>query len=252
VLMNHTLERLQSMKLKGMLEAYRLQLEQPDMASLSFEERFSLLVDYEWTARQNRKLARQLKQARLRLPACPEDIDFRHPRGLDRSLVMHLAACEWIQMHQNIVISGPTGVGKTFIACALGNAACRQGYSTRYYRTSRLLAELAASRADGSYARLFNSLRKVNLLILDDWGLTPFTKSESREILELVEERYQLCSSIIVSQIPVEHWHEVLGDPTLADAILDRLIHNAHKIFLKGESMRKIQAQIKGKEGDKT
>jgi DNA replication protein DnaC len=244
MLMNHTLERLKEMRLKGMAECYKSQLEQPDALSLPFEERFSLIIDYEWTNRRNRRLERLLKQAKLRLPACLEDIDYQHPRGLDRSLINRLKSCEWIESFQNIVITGATGVGKTYLACALGNAACRRGYSTRYYRIPRLLSEIAMARGDGSYVKLLNKLRKFRLLIFDDWGLTPFTQDESREILEVIEDRSQLASTIIISQLPVEHWHEVLGDPTLADAILDRIIHNAHKFYLKGESMRKVKGGV--------
>jgi len=241
MLMNQTLEKLQAMHLKGMVDAYKSQVEQREIDSLSFEERLSLLVDYEWTSRQNHRLAKQLKQAHLRLPACMEDIDYQQPRGLDRSVIHQLMTCEWIQTNHNIVICGPTGVGKTYLACALGNASCRQGYTTRYYRVSRLLQDLAMAHGDGTYGRLFNNLSKVRLLLLDDWGLTPFSIDASQEIMELVEERSQLHSTVIVSQIPVDHWHEAIGDPTLADAILDRLIHNAHKITLKGESMRKLK-----------
>jgi DNA replication protein DnaC len=203
--MNHTLERLKEMRLRGMAECYKSQLEQPDVLSLPFEERFGMIIDYEWTNRRNRRLERLLKQAKLRLPACLEDIDYQHPRGLDRSLINRLKSCEWIESFQNIVITGATGVGKTYLACALGNAACRRGYSTRYYRIPRLLSEIAMARGDGSYVKLLNRLRKFRLLIFDDWGLTPFTQDESREILEVIEDRSQLASTMIISQLPVEH-----------------------------------------------
>jgi len=240
MLTNHTIERLKEMRLSGMVEAYESQLKQNDINSLSFEERLGLLVDYEWTLRQDRRLKRLLKKAKLRFAACPEDINYRHPRGLDKSVMLRLAACEWIQTHQNVIMSGPTGVGKTYLSCALGNAACRKGYSTRYYRVPRLLSELKVAKGDGTYSKLLHQLLKLDLLILDDWGLAPLSADEGREILEVIEDRNHLSSTIIASQLPIEHWHEILGDPTVADAILDRLVHNAHKLILRGDSMRKF------------
>jgi DNA replication protein DnaC len=232
------------MRLYAMADACRHQLEQPDITALSFEERFGLIVEHEWTDRQNRHLRRLLRDARLRLPACMEEMDYNPVRGLDRSFLLSLATCEWLQSHLNIIITGLTGCGKTWTACALGNAACRQGYSVRYYRVSQLLSDLALARADGTHAKLFSSICKVKLLILDDWGLVPCTQAESREILDLVEERYNVSSCIIVSQVPVDHWHEVLVDPTMADAILDRLVHNSYRIALKGDSMRRLRSPL--------
>ena len=173
-----------------------------------------------------------------------EDINYTHPRGLDKGFFKTLATCQWIQAHQNIIITGPTGVGKSYLACALANAACRQGFTARYYRVPRLLQDLVLARGDGSYPRLLSQIAKINLLILDEWGLAPFTDIQGRDLLELVDDRHQLHSTIIVGQIPLEHWHELLPDPTVADAILDRLVHNAHKISLKGDSMRKVIANV--------
>jgi DNA replication protein DnaC len=232
------------MRLLAMADACQQQAGQADFSSLTFEERFGLIVEYEWTDRQNRHLKRLLRDAHLKLPACMEEIEFSSARGLDRSFLLRLATCEWIQNHLNVIVTGLTGAGKSFVASALGNAACRQGYSVRYYRLSKLLTDLAIARADGSYGKLFGSICKVKLLILDDWGLAPCSQAESREILDLVEERYNISSCVIVSQIPVDHWPEVLGDPTLADAVLDRLVHNSYKISLKGPSMRKLKSPI--------
>jgi DNA replication protein DnaC len=241
MLIEHTITRLNDMRLTGMSEAYSSQRERPNIDEFSFDERFSLLVDQEWTYRQNRRLARLLKAAKLRLPACVEDINYRQPRGLDRNLVVHLAACDWITNSQNVLITGPTGVGKTFIACALAHSACRHGFSARYYRVPRLLSELAIARGDGSYPKMLARLSKIRLLILDDWGTAPLSPVESRDIMEIIDDRSQLSSTIIASQLPVEDWHASIIDPSVADAVLDRLVHNSHRIHLKGESMRKAE-----------
>jgi len=190
--------------------------------------------------RQNRRLARLLKEAKFRVAACMEDIDYQHPRGLDRTVMRSLATCQWVEYGQHILIVGPTGVGKTFIACALGNAACRHGYTVRYYRVPRLLTDLATARVDGSFRRILNTLSRTDVLILDDWGLAPISVAESRDLLEVIDDRTQARSTVIASQLPIETWHSVIGDATVADAILDRLVHGAHKLNLKGESMRKI------------
>lgn len=240
-MLNHsTLETLQELGLKGMAAAYRAQLQDPDVQSLSFDERFGLIVDREWGERQNRRLARRLREAKLRLPAAVEDIDFTVSRGLDRGLIRTLAEGRWLREHQNLLVSGPTGVGKTFLVCALANAAIRLGFSARYYRVSRLLGDLAIARADGTYPKIMARLAKVDLLVLDDWGLSPFTPAEARELLEVIEERHGTRSTAVASQLPIENWHAALGDPTVADAIMDRLVHQAYKVNLRGESMRKL------------
>ena len=196
-------------------------------------------MDEEWTQRRNRALSRLLREAKLRLPACPEDLDYSPARGLDRALMRSLTTCGFIREHQNVLIMGATGTGKTYVACALGNASCRQGLRARYFRLSALLAELAIAKGDGTYPGFMARLAKTELLILDDFGLAPLSALEARDLLEVIDERVLSRSTVIASQLPVEHWHGAISDPTLADAILDRLIHHAHKIQLKGESMRK-------------
>jgi len=240
MLTEETLEKLRRMRLGAMADALQAQRSAPEIHELSFEERLGLLVDREWTARRDRRLARLLKEARLRLPAAPEDIDYRTPRGLERPLLRTLLGGEWLRDGRNILLTGPTGVGKTFIACALGNAACRQGFRTRYYRVPRLLGDLEMARADGSYPSFLGRLSRLDLLILDDWGLAPLTAPEARDLLEVVDDRSMTRSTLVSSQLPVENWHSTMGDPTVADAILDRLVHNAYRIALKGESMRKV------------
>jgi DNA replication protein DnaC len=239
MLTHPTLDKIVSLKLWGMAKALEEQRRMPDIESLSFEERLGLLVDREVTERQNRKLRVRLKKARLRLPACLEDLDFRHPRGLDKALLLELGSCRWIADHHNVLITGPTGVGKSYLACALGQKACREGFRTLYFRLSRLREDLQIARGDGRYGKILASLAKADLLILDDWGLTPLDDPGRRDLLEILEDRHQVRSTIVASQLPVPAWHEMIGDPTLADAILDRLVHNAHKIDLKGDSMRK-------------
>jgi DNA replication protein DnaC len=243
-MMTHpTLERLHELRLSGMATALEEQLQSSAAADLSFEERLALLLERETTWRDNRRLQRLLQEARLRIPsAAPEDIDFRSARGLDRSVLLRLTSADWVRQHQVVLIVGPTGVGKSYLACALGQAACRNGLSTRYFRLGRLLGDLALARADGSYAKLLTKLARTELLILDDWGLAPLADVERRDLLEILEDRYRAKATLLTSQLPLEHWHDYIGSPTLADAILDRLVHGAHKITLKGGSMRKRQA----------
>lgn len=243
MLIQQTVENLRRMRLGAMAEAFLAQTQNPGASELSFEERFGLLVDYELTCRQNHRLARLLKQAHLKMSACMEDIDYQEPRGLDRAFIASLAACGWVLSHQSVLICGPTGVGKTYLCCALANQACRHGYSARYERLPRLLSNLAIAKGDGSYMRLMNQLAKIDVLVLDDWGLTPLTVTEARDLLEVIEERYQTRSNVVASQLPIEDWYATMPDPTVADAIMDRLVHTAHKITLKGESMRKYKTK---------
>lgn len=239
MLIHPTLEKLQTLRLAGMLKAFSEQLQMPDIHNLDFEERFGLLVDRELTERDNRRLSTRLKKARLRQSACLEDLDVKTSRGLDKALILSLAACTWVARSLNVLICGPTGVGKSYLACALAHKACLEGYSTLYLRLPRLFEDLRLAKADGRYGKLMLGYAKTDLLILDDWGLTSMTDPQRRDLLELLEDRYGRRSTIVTSQLPVSAWHEAIGDPTLADAILDRLVHNAHKIELKGESMRK-------------
>jgi DNA replication protein DnaC len=222
-----------------MAKALEEQMATEDINSLSFEERLGLMVDREMMERENRRLTARLRKAKLRLPACMEDIDYRQKRGLDKSLMMALASCAWIKNHHNVIITGPTGAGKSYLACALAHKACLEGYSALYRRLPNLLRELAMARGDGRYPKVMAAYARADLLTLDDWGLYPLNQEQRLDLLELLEDRYGLKSTIVTAQVPVEAWHEVIGDPTLADAILDRLVHNAHKIQLKGESMRK-------------
>lgn len=244
-MLNHpTHEHLIQLRLFGMARALAEQASLPDIGSLSFEERLGILVDRERAFRQNRLTASRLSRARLKQAAVAEDIDYRHPRGLDKALFRRLLGGDWVNSHQNVLITGPTGVGKTYLACALANAACRQGQTALYQRLPRLFEELAVARGDGRYARLMTSLAKVDVLILDDWGLALLDDERRRDLLEVLDERYQTRSTIITSQLPVAHWHDALGDPTLADAILDRLVHHAHPLNLDGESLRRLKPKL--------
>ncbi|MBT8421360.1 MAG: IS21-like element helper ATPase IstB [Gammaproteobacteria bacterium] len=244
MLTHPTLDKLQALKFKGMVKALTEQLQMADIHELSFEERLGLLVDREMTERDNARLQTRLRNAKLRQSACIEDIDYRHPRGLDRALVNALASCQWVSEHLNILITGPTGVGKTWIACALAQKACREAYSAYYLRLPRLLQELTIAKGDGRYPKLLAQLARTDVLVLDDWGLMKLIAEQRRDLLEIIEDRHGARSTIITSQLPVDHWHQVIGDPTLADAILDRIVHNAYKITLKGDSMRKTKKVI--------
>jgi len=235
-----THEQLSELRLHGLARAWKAQQEDPSMSELGFDERLALLVDAEWTERQNKRLQRLLREAKLRIAgACVEDIDYAKERKLDKALVRQLATGRWIEAHHNVVLTGATGVGKTYVACALGQQACRQGYRVLYRRASRLFDELALARADGSYPRLLTRFARMDVLILDDWGLAPVKEAERRDLLEIMEDRHGLRSTIWTSQVPVAQWHDHVGEPTIADAICDRLLHNAHRIVLHGPSRRK-------------
>jgi len=240
MLIEQTLTRLHELSLTGMAAALEEQRGVPDVQDLPFEDRFALLLERESTVRENRRRTRLLRQAKLRLPSATiEELDFRSPRGLDKSVVLRLAGCDWIHSHQVTLITGATGTGKTFLACALGHNACRHGLSVRYFRLSRLLDEMRLARADGTYPRLLNRLLKTTLLVIDDFGLQPLNEVERRDLLEVLEDRYARRATLVASQLPIEHWHDIVGDATFGDAILDRLVHHAHSIHLKGASMRR-------------
>lgn len=244
MLKHPTLDKLHALKLTGMAAALTDQSATPDITELTFEERLGLLVDREMTERDNRRMSSRLRRARLRHNAILEDLDYRHSRGLDKGLVQSLAGCQWVKEHLNVLITGPTGVGKTWLACALAHKACREGYTAQYVRLTRLLRELTIAKGDGQYAKLLTNLAKVDVLILDDWGLMKLSAENRRDLLEVLEDRHGRRSTIATSQLPMDQWHDVIGDATLADAILDRLVHNAYKINLRGESMRKRQAKL--------
>jgi len=242
MLNEQTHQKLVALKLFGMAATLQEYLDKIDDAPLSFEERLGLMVDREWTEREQRRLTRRLQRARLREQACVEDIDYRHPRNLDRSVIQRLATCQWIERHENLILCGPTGVGKTWIACALANKACREGYSALYVRLPRLLHGLHIARADGSFEKELARLLKTDILLLDDWGLAPLADQERRDLLEILEDRHNRRSTLVTSQLPVDKWHAHIGEPTIADSILDRLVHNAHRIVMKGPSMRRKKA----------
>lgn len=239
MLLQPTVQTLKALKLFGMAEAFQSLLDTPDTESLSFAERMGLIVDREITLRDNRRQSRLLKEARFRTTqACVEDIDYQAKRGLEKSKMMALMMGDWIKRHRNLIFIGPTGVGKTYLACALGNQACRQGLSVRFIRLPRLFEKLRTAQGDGKYTTIINQLSKTDLLILDDWGLGNLSKDERQDLLEILEDRHELKSTAITTQLPVALWHEYIGDATLADAILDRLLSSAHRVDLSGPSLR--------------
>lgn len=244
MLNQQTLQHLRSLKLTGMAQAFAQQLEQPSSEQLSFEERLALLVDRERTERDNRRLQRLLNSARFKQQACVEDINYQANRGLVRSQVASLINGDWIRARQNLHITGPTGTGKSWLACAFGQAACRQGLSVRYERTGRLLDELRIARGDGSYSKTLRQLARFDLLILDDFGIKPLSQNERHDLLEIIEDRHEVHSTILTSQLPISSWHSYLNEPTVADALLDRLLTNAHRLELKGESLRKTKKKV--------
>jgi len=238
MLIQPTLDLMRELKLFGMTRALEAQLELKEIRELSFEERLGMLVDAEALDRGNKRTSSRLRTARLRLDACIEDVKLKGARGLDRSLITTLSSCDWIRDKRNIAITGPTGAGKTYLACALAHAACRQGFTAIYHRAAVLFDDLVLAKADGRYKRVMLSLTSKRLLLIDDFGLEKLTAENRRDLLEIMEQRYGNSSTIITSQFDVEHWHDVIGDPTIADAILDRFVHNSHEIKVKGKSMR--------------
>jgi DNA replication protein DnaC len=244
MLLHPTLEKLTAMRFTGMAAALQEQMESNAYDEMSFTERFALLLDREQAVRQTRAMKGRLRKAKLRQDGSIEDIDFRHPRGLDKSFILRLADCQWIKDHNNLIITGPTGVGKSYLACAFAQKACREGFSALYLRMSKLFKDMSLAKGDGRYLKLLTAYAKTDLLVLDDYGLTQLNQEQRHDFLEILEDRYGLKSTLVTSQLPIDHWHEQIGDPTLADAILDRLIHSSHKIQLKGESMRKKKANL--------
>ena len=234
------MDKLLAMRLHGMADALKIQEQDPAARELSLLERLALLIDHQWNWRQNQALARRLHTAKLPGNACVEDIDFRASRGLDKSVIRSLAQeSAWVRNHEHIFVLGPTGVGKSFVACALAQKACRDGYSALYTRAAALFRDLTLAHADGSLRNLLAKLSRIDVLVIDDWAMAPLTENERRDFWEICEDRYQARSTILTSQLPVPRWHEQIGDPTLADGILDRLVHNAHRIEMRGDSMRK-------------
>jgi DNA replication protein DnaC len=239
MLIQPTLDKLHSLRLSGMVKALKQQINDPEIVNFSFDDRLGLIVDTELTERENRRLNTRLKAAKLKEQACIENIDSRQSRGLDKSTLKQLALPQWIKDHRNVLIVGPTGVGKTYLACSLINSACRNGFRALYSRTQRMLQNLAIARADGSYQKLLAKLAKIELIVLDDFGLAALADDTSRDLLEIIDDRCKSASTVIASQLPIDHWHQTITNSTIADAILDRLIHNSYKLNLKGDSLRK-------------
>ena len=244
MLLHPTILKLEQMRLKGMAAALREQLAMPDIDAMSFIDRLGLMVDHEAALREDRRLTRRLGAAKLRLQATMADIDYHQARSLDKRLMLHLASCQWVRKRQNVLITGPTGVGKSYIACALAHKACLEDFKAMYHRLPRLLESLQTAREDGTYLRLLKQLAKTDVLVLDDWGLHGISHSQQHDLMELLDDRYTVRSTIATSQYPIDKWHKTMPDPTLADAILDRLVNNAHRIQLTGESMRKVHGKL--------
>lgn len=245
MLIHPTIEKLNALGLAAMAQAFQEQMNCPDMAALSFEERIGLIVDFQMTANENRRMRNRLKSARLRVAASIEDLDFRSDRNLDRATIMSLAQNQWVKRYHNILITGPTGAGKSYLACALAQKACRDGHTTLYHRLTKLLQDIALARLDGRYPKLMAALVKCEVLILDDLFITPLARDDQKELLEIIEERYNRKATIVTSQLPVKAWHDAMQDKTVADAILDRLVHNAHKLEITGkESMRRKKSTL--------
>lgn len=247
-MIQQTLDKLYQMKLNGMVDAIKEQLTNPAAATLSFEDRFGMLVDRQWDLKESRGLRRRLQTAKLKMQAAIEDIDFHTHRGIDKAAVLSLGECNFIAARSNIIITGPTGVGKTYLACAIANRACRLKHSVRYFGCGNLLSQTVLARADGSFGSLLARLKKTDMLVIDDWGMYPMDATAARDIFEILEDRTSFGSTLIVSQVPVENWYDIIAAPTIADAILDRLVHNAYRIDMQGESMRKKLSNLTARE----
>lgn len=247
MLTQETIEKMNAMKLFGMVAAFDSQLSSNEYHELSFEERVGILVDAEWTDREQRKLSRRLKAAKLRYPASLENVNFQASRGLNRQQILTLGSGRWIAEQHNLLITGPTGIGKSFLACAFVERACRRGFTGYYVRASRLVHDLAVARGDGSYTRVLSRLAKLDLLAVDDWLLHPLKDADRRDLMEVIEERAERGSTLIATQLPVKQWHPAIGDPNHADALCDRILHRAHRITLKGASLRKTKTAPKMK-----
>ncbi len=244
MLLHPTIEKLTSMRFTGMATALEEQMKMDDIETISFEERLGLLLDHEQAVRETRRMKTRLSKAKLRQNGTVEDIDFRHPRGLDKSLILRLSACQWIKDRNNLIITGPTGVGKSYLACAFAHKACREGFNALYLRMTKLFEDLSLAKGDGRYLKLLTTFSKTDLLVLDDYGLKLLNQEQRHDFFEILEDRHNLKSTLVTSQLPIENWHEQIGDPTLADAILDRLVHSSHTIKLKGDSMRKKKTNL--------
>jgi DNA replication protein DnaC len=250
MLQEPTFEKLNSLKLCGMAHAYEQQLSNPDVASLPFEDRLAMLVEAQWLWRENQSIKTRLHNAALKMPAVMEDINYRHVRQLDRSMIRSLANCDWVRRHHNVIISGPAGIGKTYICCALLDKACREGFSVRYESASKLFRHLAMAYADGSFDRKLAKLAKTDILAIDDWGLSPLTDMQKQYLLEVLDDRNLSRSTVVVSQFVTDKWHDLIGSPTLADAIVERMLSNSYRIELDGDTIRPVKRGLKATQTD--